>query len=123
VKKLFSISALLGFLSVALGAFGAHALKNIFSPEVLSIYQTGVNYQIYHSLASLFSCLAFRLTGESYFKYASIIYIFGILLFSGSLYLITFTGIKKFGLITPAGGVLFLLGWILIFLGGLRSFK
>ncbi|ADI38136.1 DUF423 domain-containing protein [Waddlia chondrophila] len=106
-------------LGVALGAFGAHYLKSRLSQEMLAIFEVGVRYQIYHSLAL---CLLGILTlhyANSYLNYAGASFLFGILLFSGSLYALALSGIKAFGAITPIGGVLFLLGWGLFMIGSL----
>ncbi|MBI5246104.1 MAG: DUF423 domain-containing protein [Elusimicrobia bacterium] len=96
------------FLAVGLGAFGAHALKTRLTPEMLAIFETGVKYQVYHALALL---LLAALRGPSK---AAWCFSAGIVLFSGSLYILAFTGIRKFGAITPIGGLLFLAGWLIV---------
>jgi uncharacterized membrane protein YgdD (TMEM256/DUF423 family) len=101
--------AILAFLAVGLGAFGAHALRDRLAPESLTVYQTGVQYQIIHALALLaLSALAERT------RFAAVIgwlFIFGVLIFSGSLYLLAITGERWLGAITPIGGLCFLSGW------------
>jgi uncharacterized membrane protein YgdD (TMEM256/DUF423 family) len=96
------------FLAVGLGAFGAHALKARLSPEMLAIFETGVKYQVYHALALL---LLASLRGPSK---AAWCFTAGIAIFSGSLYILALTGEKKWGAVTPIGGVLFLAGWLIL---------
>jgi uncharacterized membrane protein YgdD (TMEM256/DUF423 family) len=97
------------FLAVALGAFGAHLLRERISVESMAIYQTGVQYHIIHALA----LLALAAHSQRLRKPAIIgwLFIFGVLIFSGSLYLLAITGHRWLGAITPLGGVCFLLGW------------
>lgn len=104
-------AAISGFLSVALGAFGAHVIQRMISPEMYTVYQKAVTYQCYHTLALL---ALFSLPNSRYLSWAGIAFILGILLFSGSLYLLSVTGIRALGMITPIGGVSFLVGWGLI---------
>jgi uncharacterized membrane protein YgdD (TMEM256/DUF423 family) len=99
------------FLAVGLGAFGAHALKTRLTPEMLAIFETGVRYQVYHALALLLLA-ALRGPGKAGWCFAA-----GIALFSGSLYLLALTGVKKWGAITPIGGLLFLIGWLIVLFG------
>ena len=96
------------FLAVGLGAFGAHALKAKLAPDMLVIFETGVRYQVYHALALL---LLASLRGPSK---AAWCFTAGIALFSGSLYLLALTGVRKWGAVTPIGGVLFLIGWLIL---------
>ncbi|MDD5302521.1 MAG: DUF423 domain-containing protein [Elusimicrobia bacterium] len=103
------------FLAVGLGAFGAHALKARLSPEMLAIFETGVRYQAYHALALL---LLAALRGPSK---AGWCFTAGIVLFSGSLYLLALTGARKWGAVTPIGGVLFLIGWLILMFARLPS--
>ncbi len=93
------------FLAVAFGAFGAHALKSRLSPEMLAVFETGVRYQVYHALG-LFALASFGGPDKSGWCFVG-----GIVLFSGSLYLLALTGERRLGMITPIGGVLFLIGW------------
>lgn len=111
----------LGLLAVALGAFGAHALKGIVLPEQLVIFETGNRYQMYHALALLVVGLGLRQTSCAMFRYSAWCFIGGIVLFSGSLYVLALTGFKSFGAITPVGGLLFLIGWGCLGMGWLRS--
>jgi uncharacterized membrane protein YgdD (TMEM256/DUF423 family) len=100
----------LGFLGVALGAFGAHALKAKLTPEMLAVWHTGVLYHLIHALALLALALFAKASGAD-IRWGARFFVIGILLFSGSLYALTLSGIKPLGAITPLGGVAFLLGW------------
>lgn len=115
------LAAVAGFTGVALGAFAAHGLKGQLSAEYLAVFQTGVHYQLVHALA-LFgvALLADRLSGRL-LKAAGVLFVVGILLFSGSLYVLTLSGLGKLGMITPLGGVCFLLGWLCLGLAAFRS--
>jgi uncharacterized membrane protein YgdD (TMEM256/DUF423 family) len=113
-KTFLLVGTLAGFLAVALGAFGAHALRTRLSPEMLAVYETGVRYQMYHALAIiLVGLIAARLDGWL-IRAAGWSFGFGILLFSGSLYVLALSGATIFGAITPLGGLAFLLGWGLL---------
>jgi len=96
------------FLAVGLGAFGAHALKSRLSPDMLEVFETGVKYQVYHALALL---LLASLRGPSK---AAWCFSAGIVIFSGSLYILALTGVRKWGAVTPIGGLLFLAGWLFL---------
>lgn len=113
------IGGIFGFLGVALGAFGAHGLKDVLSPELLEVFRTGVFYQLIHTAA----ILTIGLTGITKFYRAALFFSFGIILFSFSLYLYTTTGIKQLAMITPFGGVSFLVGWLLVILSGISFIK
>ncbi len=105
------VGALMGFVGVGLGAFGAHALKGQLEPDMLAVFETGVRYQMYHALALLVTAaLMARGKGRSVLV-AGWSFIAGILLFSGSLYALALTGVTGLGVITPVGGVAFLIGW------------
>ncbi len=106
--KWLIIAGISGFLAVALGAFGAHGLKNILSPEKIEVYKTGVLYQLIHSVV----LLALALYAGSSFEAAKWFFLAGIILFSFSLYLYAVTGILVFAIITPFGGVCFLIAWL-----------
>ena len=100
-------------LGVALGAFGAHGLKDALSPEARQTYQTAVLYQLIHGLALLaVGWLATLKPMEPLVRTAGWAFVIGVVLFSGSLYLLSVSGAKKLGMITPFGGLAFLLGWI-----------
>ena len=100
----------IGFLGVALGAFGAHALKARVSPEMLAVWHTGVLYHLIHALAMLTLAL-FAKTAGTDIRWGAGLFLVGIVLFSGSLYAMTLTGIRPLGAITPLGGLAFLSGW------------
>jgi uncharacterized membrane protein YgdD (TMEM256/DUF423 family) len=100
------------FLSVALGAFGAHALRDQLSDRMREVFETAVRYQLIHSITILIVGI---LAGRGvYFQYAGWLYIVGIMLFSGSLYLLAVTNIRALGIITPLGGLAFLAGHLLL---------
>ena len=127
-SSFFRIGALLGGLSVILGAFAAHGLKSILPLDAVAIFETGVRYQFYHALALLILGLA---TDKLYSKWVNLSgksFIIGVLLFSGSLYLLTFlkaagtTAMLKYaGIITPFGGLAFIAGWIFLFLASYKK--
>jgi uncharacterized membrane protein YgdD (TMEM256/DUF423 family) len=100
--------------AVALGAFGAHGLKNLVTKEMLVIYNTGVEYQFYHALGLFGVAFVASFNSSKQVKIAGYSMAFGIVVFSGSLYVMTFTGIKMLGAITPIGGVAFILAWVLL---------
>jgi uncharacterized membrane protein YgdD (TMEM256/DUF423 family) len=107
-----ALSALVG---VGMGAFGAHGLKNMISPEMLAVYQTGVSYQMWHALGLIGIALVRRHEPESkLLNWAGWLMLIGIVLFSGSLYLLAIMDKKELGIITPFGGVSFLLAWLLL---------
>ena len=105
------IGAVAGFTGVTLGAFGAHALRGRLSPEMLVVFETGVRYQMYHALAIIATGLIAARMGGWLIVAAGWLFTAGIVLISGSLYLLAFTGVTILGAITPIGGVAFLLGW------------
>lgn len=105
-------AAISGFLAVALGAFGAHGLKTRLAPELMAAYQSGVQYHFYHT-GALLACALLMRSGmvHAALPLAAYAYVAGILLFSGSLYLLAITGQRWLGMVTPFGGLAFLLGW------------
>jgi len=109
--------AVAGFLTVALGAFGAHALKPLLSPEMLAIYDKGVQYQGLHTLALLTTGLLLRESPQPALRWAGRLFVLGIILFCGSLYLLAITQTRILGLITPFGGLSFLAGWLFLGIG------
>ena len=105
----------LGFLSVALGAFGAHAFKAyLISHQHLGKYETAVQYQMYHALALLLVGILAMHLPKTDFSWIAILFLVGVFIFSGSLYVLCATGIRWMGAITPVGGTCFLLGWGLL---------
>jgi uncharacterized membrane protein YgdD (TMEM256/DUF423 family) len=117
-KKIWIIiSAVSGFTTVALGAFGAHGLKSTISAEMLEIFKTGIFYQFVHTIVLLILSVTNFIKG----KISSILFLLGIILFSFSLYLYSTSGIKIFAIITPVGGVCFLIGWLGIIIEVVRK--
>ena len=106
-----SAAGVSGFLCVALGAFGAHGLKHILDAYGKDIYETAVLYQMFHTLALLGVGLLQRAFPKSDFNFTGWCFVIGMILFSGSLYLLSLTQIKWLGAVTPLGGVAFLSGW------------
>ena len=105
------IGAISGFFTVALGAFGAHGLKQVLSPGLLQTFNTGVEYQGLHSMALLATGLLLRSEDQSTLRLAGWCFATGILVFSGSLYLLALTDARWLGAVTPIGGTAFLVGW------------
>jgi uncharacterized membrane protein YgdD (TMEM256/DUF423 family) len=105
-------AAAAGFLGVAFGAFGAHALRARLSAEMLAVFETGVRYQMYHSFATFAAAWAFARWQRRLFGVAGGLFLAGIVVFSGSLYLLASTGERWWGAITPIGGVALLAGWM-----------
>ena len=119
-RKIISTGAVLGMIAIILGAFGAHALKKVLSMEELSTFETGVRYQMYHALFLIFIGIINELSQKT----KKIIYnlvVFGVLLFSGSIYLLATNSLTSFdfkviGFITPIGGLLLILAWVVLLL-------
>lgn len=112
-RTFFILAAVFGGLGVAFGAFGAHALRDRLTPDLLAIFETGVRYQVYHALA-LFGVVlaATRWPTSSLPAVAGWLFVAGVLIFSGSLYALALSGQRWLGAITPLGGVAFLGGWL-----------
>ena len=111
-------AAVMGCLAVIVGAFGAHALKpTLTATGRLDTYELAVRYQFYHALAMLAVGLLMGQFSSKKLYYAGLFFFLGIFLFSGSLFVLCFTGIGVLGAVTPLGGVLFILGWVFLFLG------
>lgn len=125
-KQIIITAAVLGALAVIIGAFGAHGLKSHVAPPQLEVWQTGVQYHFYHVLALLIVAAIPGLDGKS-ITTVYYLFTFGILLFSGSLYLLAcrellgWNWLKFFGPVTPVGGLLFIAGWFTLFLAALKS--
>lgn len=111
-KILLLLGVLMGFTAVAAGAFGAHALKHKLEPEMLSAFEVGVRYQMYHALAIFLSVWLSTVIPGSLGILSGWLFVGGVSLFSGSLYLLALTGIRMFGAVTPIGGILLLAGWV-----------
>lgn len=119
-RKITITAAILGALGIILGAFGAHALKKVLTPDMLTSYETGVKYQIYHALFLLFVAVS-PLVSQKSKKLIYILTVTGVMLFSGSIYLLSCNvlfpvSFKSIGFITPAGGLLLIAAWVTLFL-------
>ncbi|MBI1225210.1 MAG: DUF423 domain-containing protein [Bacteroidetes bacterium] len=121
-RRFLLIGTLSGLFAVVLGAFGAHILKRILTPDEVQIFETGVRYQFYHTFALLIVAIGARYLSERWTNIAGWLFVFGILFFSGSLYLMAAAeafGIKAstsiLGPMTPVGGLLFMAGWLALF--------
>lgn len=112
--------AFLGFLSVAAGAFGAHLLKHKLSLDDLNIFETAARYQMYHALALVLVGIALHFVQSKWLLGAGWLFLVGILIFSGSLYTLVFSGVRQWGMITPIGGFSFLAGWLCLFISSFR---
>lgn len=111
LRHFLVLGAINGFVAVALGAFAAHGLKNLLSARLLEIFQTGVDYQAVHAMALLLVGLLARSGPAQGLRLAGWAFATGILLFSGSLYLLALTDARWLGMVTPFGGTAFLIGW------------
>ncbi len=122
-KGYLKTAALLGALSVILGAFAAHGLKKVVDEHAVSIFETGVRYQFYHVFALALVAILYKDFRNKLVEWSGFLFIIGTIFFSGSLYALTFKtaagidGLNWVGPITPIGGVLFIAGWICLFLG------
>ncbi len=118
MKGLLLVGSVSGFLAVALGAFGAHILKAKISGEMMTIFETGLKYHLFHTLVILVTVSLIKFFPPTpYFFWAGWLFVAGIVIFSGSLYLLSITGVRILGAITPLGGLAFLAGWVLLFIG------
>jgi len=109
-------------LAVAIGAFGAHALKSVLeATSRLETFETGVKYQFYHALALILLGLLMQKFDHRMFTWSGYGFIAGTILFSGSLYILSLSGITKWGAVTPLGGIAFLIGWITLIIGITKS--
>jgi uncharacterized membrane protein YgdD (TMEM256/DUF423 family) len=116
-KQFLLLASLFGFSGVALGAFGAHGLKSMVTPELLDVFKTGTQYQMYHT----FALVSVGILAEKYpakvFTISGWLFVAGVALFSGSLYALALIQVRQIGLITPFGGLCFLAGWISMGMG------
>ncbi|MEN9317198.1 MAG: hypothetical protein RIS35_3591 [Pseudomonadota bacterium] len=111
VRRFAVFGAIFALVSVAAGAFGAHGLRARLTPELLTVFETGARYQMYHGLALLATAGALGRWPSRAGVAAGLAFVIGILMFSGSLYLLALTGVRWLGAVTPFGGVAFLVGW------------
>lgn len=114
-------AAAFGFLGVALGAFGAHGLKNKISAEMLAVFETGVRYQMYHVAALLFVVCLAQTARIQNLNLSAVLFLAGIMIFSGSLYILVFSGVKAWGAVTPVGGLCLLAGWAVLLFKLIKS--
>mgnify|MGYP000020273825 CR=1 FL=1 len=122
-RLMLLFAAVSGFCAVALGAFGAHALKAVLTGYTAQVYQTAVSYQFYHTLALLVAALLLLQFGHRSFRLAGLCFTTGILFFSGSLYTLALSGVHWLGAITPVGGLLMLSGWLCLGWGIFQSVR
>ncbi|MBH31485.1 MAG: hypothetical protein CMG71_05780 [Candidatus Marinimicrobia bacterium] len=115
------IGALFGFLAVAAGAFGAHALKSKLSSDLLSTFETAARYQMFHALALVLLGILAQSIELPILEWSGWLFLVGIILFSGSLYLLVFTGVTSLGAVAPLGGLCLMAGWILLAFGAYRG--
>ena len=122
-SKTVTAAGLLGALAVIAGAFGAHALRESFTPRDLEIFETAVRYHLSHSIVLLVVGAGVLPLSDRIRHLAGMFFGLGILVFSGSLYLLVFTEIRKWGMVTPVGGLMLILGWLTVAAGGMRPKK
>ncbi len=121
MKTILVTAAVSLALAVIIGAFGAHGLKSRLSPEMMDIYKTGVEYHFYHALGLLLVGILSVQMPSSLMNLSALLLFLGIVIFSGSLYVLAVSGIKWLGAITPIGGLCFIAGWILLVLAILKK--
>ena len=117
----FATGAALCGLGVLLGAFGAHGLRERLTPDMLAVFETGVRYHLVHGLAVMSVALAAARWPSALITSAGWLFVAGIVIFSGSLYLLSITGMRWLGAITPIGGLCFTVGWLVLALGAMRA--
>ena len=122
-KTLTIISCFLGMLAVILGAFGSHGLKDILTPKMMEVYKTANFYHFIHAVLGTFLCFQFNYFKETILKIATVFFLVGIFIFSGSLYTLVITDILWLGAITPIGGTFFIIGWFLLIVFGVKYVK
>lgn len=121
-RQILISGALLALLGVAVGAFGAHGLRPLLSERMLNVFETGVRYHLFHTLGMLCAGLSLVYAPSRYFQLAAWAFFLGIVLFSGSLYALSVSGVRALGILTPFGGLCFIVGWGLLFWGYWKSF-
>ena len=120
-RLFFALGALAAFIGVALGAFAAHGLKSRIDPNMLATFEVGVRYQMYHALALLAVAWACTKWPGTLTNTAGWLFVAGIVVFSGSLYVLAVTGVRWLGAITPLGGLAFLAGWLCLAWGAWKA--
>jgi len=121
-RKILISGALIALVGVAMGAFGAHGLRPLLSEHMLNVFETGVRYHLFHALGILAAGLSLAYAPIRYFKFAAWAFALGIVLFSGSLYALSISGARALGIITPFGGLCFIVGWGLLAWGYWKVF-
>jgi uncharacterized membrane protein YgdD (TMEM256/DUF423 family) len=121
-RQILMSGALMALLGVAIGAFGAHGLKPFLSEQMLAVFETGVRYHLIHALGMLSAGLSLVYVPLRQFKWAGWAFCLGIVLFSGSLYVMSISGVRGLGIVTPFGGLCFLVGWGLLARGYWKAF-
>ena len=121
-NPLITMAAVNGLLAVMLGAFMSHSLEETITTELLGVFQTGVSYHMYHSLAALAAGILSHIFPKvRLLKFSAYSFLLGIMLFSGSLYLLALTELPMMGMITPIGGIFFIFGWIMLCIFGAKK--
>jgi uncharacterized membrane protein YgdD (TMEM256/DUF423 family) len=120
-RVFFAIGSLSAFIAVAAGAFGAHALKSRLTPDMLAVFEVGVRYQMYHAFAVIACAWACRRWPGTLVTTGAWLFVAGTFLFSGSLYVLSVTGVRWLGAITPIGGLALLAGWACLATAAIRS--
>ena len=121
-NPLITMAAVNGLLAVMLGAFMSHSLEETITTELLGVFQTGVSYHMYHSLAALAAGILSHIFPKvRLLKFSAYSFLLGIMLFSGSLYLLALTELPMVGMITPIGGIFFIFGWIMLCIFGAKK--
>jgi uncharacterized membrane protein YgdD (TMEM256/DUF423 family) len=120
-RLLYGCAGVAGFLGVALGAFAAHGLEARLAPELLAAFETAARYQMYHAFALFAAAWAWARWPHRIFAVAGALFVIGIVVFSGSLYLLALTGARGLGAITPFGGLALLTGWLCLVVGAWRA--
>ena len=121
-NPLITMAAVNGLLAVMLGAFMSHSLEETITTELLGVFQTGVSYHMYHSLAALAAGILSHIFPKvRLLKFSAYSFLLGIMLFSGSLYILALTELPMIGMITPIGGIFFIFGWIMLCIFGAKK--
>lgn len=121
-RAILIVGAIVALVGVAIGAFGAHGLRPLLSEHMLNVFETGVRYHLFHALAMLAAGLSLAYAPIRYFQYAAWAFGLGVVLFSGSLYALSISGLRSLGIITPFGGLCFIVGWGLLAWGYWKAF-
>jgi uncharacterized membrane protein YgdD (TMEM256/DUF423 family) len=120
-RLLYVCAGIAGFVGVALGAFAAHGLKSTLAPGLLAVFETAVRYQMYHVFAIIAAAWGWARWQHKIFAFAGWMFVAGIVIFSGSLYVLALTGARWSGAITPFGGLALLTGWLCLAIGAWRA--